>query len=92
MTTVNVVTVTKAQDFPAGTLDTMFDFVLVDATGATVGSASSANGTAVFDNVAPGVYTVTGTKNGVSASASVTVVAPVVSLQVPDSITVTLSA
>lgn len=91
MTTINVATVTQAQDFPVGTVDTMFDFVLVDSTGATVGTASSANGTAVFENVAPGVYTVTGTKNGVSASASVTVVAPSVALQVPQSITVTLS-
>lgn len=91
MTTVNVVTATVAQDFPAGTTDTTFTFTLTDAAGTVVQSVSSTDGTASFSDVAVGEYTVTGTKNGVSASAPVSVVAPVVSLQVPSTLTVTLS-
>jgi len=91
MTTVNIVTVTKAQDFPAGTVDTPFTIILVDASGTTVDSASSADGTASFSPVAPGDYTVNVSKNGVSVSSPVSVPQPLVSLQVPVSVTVTLA-
>lgn len=89
MTTINVVTVTQAQDFPAGTVDTTYDFQLVNADGSVADATSSAEGTTTFPNVAPGVYTVKVTKNGVTVTSDpVTVVQPGITLQVPTSLTV----
>ena len=92
MTTINVVTVTADQDFPVGTVDTTYDFQLVKADGSVADAVSSTDGTASFANVAPGVYTIKGTKNGVTVTSDpVTVAQPTVSLKVPASITVTLA-
>lgn len=90
MTTINVTTVTQAQDFPAGTTDTTYDFQLVNADGTVADAASSTDGTTSFANVAVGVYTVKVTKNGVTVTSDpVTVVQPGVTLQVPASLQVT---
>lgn len=92
MTTINVVTATVDQEFPAGTIDTTYDFQLIKADGSVADAVSSTDGTASFPNVAVGVYTVKGTKNGVTVTSDpVTVAEPGVTLKVPQTITVTLA-
>lgn len=91
MAIVNVVTVTGPQAFPAGTVDTTYVITLAQTDATVIGSVESTDGTAVFNDVAPGDYVVTGVKNGVSVSANVTVPVSDVTLQVPVSLTVTLS-
>lgn len=92
MTTINVVTATVDQDFPAGTVDTTFDFQLINADGTVAQSASSTDGAATFTDVAAGVYTVKGAKNGVTVTSDpITVSEPTVTLKVPTSLTVTLA-
>jgi hypothetical protein len=90
MSTINVATLTKGQDFPAGTVDTPFSFQLLNADGTVAAAESSTDGTTSFANVGPGTYTVTVTKNGVTVHSDPIVVAqPSVTLQVPASLQVT---
>lgn len=90
MTTLNVATVTTAEVFPVGTVDTTYDFQLLNADGTVADATSSADGTTSFPNVNPGVYTVKVTKNGVSVTSDpITVVQSGVTLQVPASLSVT---
>lgn len=88
----SVQVVTVDQVFPAGTVDTLYTYSLAKADGTVVSSNDSAEVSATFTGVDVGDYVITVTKNGVSASASFSVVAdPDATLQVPSSITVSLA-
>jgi hypothetical protein len=91
MSTIKVVVSTKVSVFPAGTIEGAFEFALVDSTGATIQSVTSSSPASQFDGVAPGSYTVTVTKNGVTSSAAIDVPEADVSFNVPDTIVLTLS-
>lgn len=90
--TKNVVFVvaTKAQVFPAGTVDTPFTYAVAKVDGTAVSSQDVADVTltVVLD---AGDYVVTVTKNGVSASVPFTVASDDVTLQVPDTVTVSFA-
>ena len=64
MSNVIVAVVTTVQDFPAGTVDTLFTYDLKTAAGVEVATQTSSSATDTFANVASGDYVVTVTKNG----------------------------
>lgn len=89
--TVKVLVQTVAKDFPNGTTDTTYVFNILDSTGATVASQEVVVTEVDFDGLADGTYTAQVTKNGVTATSDPFVVSTTVSLQVPQTVTVSFS-
>lgn len=88
---VTIVVATKAQVFPAGTVDTPFTYTVSKPDGSLAASQDSADVTVTFAAVDAGDWLATVSKNGVSASIPFTVAADDVTLQVPDTVTVTFA-
>jgi hypothetical protein len=86
---VNVEVQTVAQSFPVGTVDTLYGYVVVLATGGEPVATKESTETSAQFTLDAGDYVVTVTKNGVAASAAFTVAVDTVSLNVPATVVVT---
>ena len=82
---------TKIQVFPAGTVDSPFTFTLTNASGSVVATLDTAETSAVFNDVTAGDFVITVTKNGISASATVSIPEDAVKIQVPDTLVITVA-
>jgi hypothetical protein len=91
--TVVIEVTTKPQEFPVGTVDGLFKFELVDVNGFVLSSVDTASPGASFPLVPDGAtYTARVSKNGLTIEKSFTIDATSATLQVPDVITITISA